>query len=146
METGTMGRTLTNATIENLGDLWALERGLVPSNKVRRVRLKRALVDTGSTMLALQTRFIKRLGLTKMYTRRVSTALVEGEVDIYGTVRLTIRDRYCPADVMELPNTSKYPALIGQVPLELLDFVVDPKGQQLIGNPERGGEQMFDLY
>ena len=31
--------------------------------------------------------------------------------------------------------------VIGQVPLELMDWVVDSKGQRLIGNPEHGGEQ-----
>jgi hypothetical protein len=36
--------------------------------------------------------------------------------------------------------------LIGQVPLELLDFVVDPRGQRLIGNPEHGGEHIIELY
>jgi hypothetical protein len=36
--------------------------------------------------------------------------------------------------------------IIGYVPPELLHFVVDPKGQRLIGNPEHGGEFMFDMY
>jgi hypothetical protein len=36
--------------------------------------------------------------------------------------------------------------LIGFIPLELLDFVVDTKKQQLIGNPDHGGEFMIDLY
>jgi hypothetical protein len=36
--------------------------------------------------------------------------------------------------------------LIGQTPLELLDFVVDPIGQRLIGNPDHGGEQMIDVF
>jgi hypothetical protein len=30
--------------------------------------------------------------------------------------------------------------------LELLDFVVDPVGQRLIGNPDRGGQQMIDMF
>jgi hypothetical protein len=38
------------------------------------------------------------------------------------------------------------PVLIGQVPLELLDFVVDPGGQRLIGNPAHGGEHIIELY
>jgi len=36
--------------------------------------------------------------------------------------------------------------LIGQAPLGLLDFVVDPKSQRLIGNPAHGGEHMMDAY
>ena len=31
-------------------------------------------------------------------------------------------------------------------PLELLDFVVDLKGQHLIGNPAHGGEHILDLF
>jgi hypothetical protein len=38
------------------------------------------------------------------------------------------------------------PVLIGQVPLEVLDFVVDPQGQRLIGNPAHGGEQILEIY
>jgi hypothetical protein len=38
------------------------------------------------------------------------------------------------------------PVLIGQVPLELMDWVVDPNGQRLIGNPEHGGEWMSDMF
>jgi hypothetical protein len=34
--------------------------------------------------------------------------------------------------------------VIGQVPLELMDWVVDPKRQRLIGNPEHGGEYMVE--
>ena len=38
------------------------------------------------------------------------------------------------------------PVLIGQIPLEALDFVVDPANRRLIGNPAHGGEQMIELY
>ena len=49
-------------------------------------------------------------------------------------VRLTIQGRDCSIDVTELPDDC--PVLIGQIPLELLDFVVDMPGQtRLIGNP-----------
>ena len=44
---------------------------------------------------------------------------------------------------MEVPDS--VPPLIGQVPLELLDFVVDPGSQQLIGNPAHGGEHIVEM-
>jgi hypothetical protein len=44
------------------------------------------------------------------------------------------------------PLLDDCPPLIGQIPLEALDFVVDPNGQKLIGNPEHGGQQMVDLF
>ena len=49
-----------------------------------------------------------------------------------------------PSDVIEVSDDC--PVLVGQVPLELMDFVVDPAGQQLIGNPAHGGEQVVELY
>ena len=45
-------------------------------------------------------------------------------------------------DVIEIPEN--VPNLIGQVPLEVLDFVVDAKGRELIPNPAHGGEQMTE--
>jgi hypothetical protein len=45
---------------------------------------------------------------------------------------------------MEVPDS--VPVLIGQIPLERLDFVVDPKGQRLIGNPAHDGEYMIDAF
>jgi hypothetical protein len=57
---------------------------------------------------------------------------------------LTIQGRECPVEVAEVPD--EVPVLIGQIPLEYLDFVVDPKNQRLIGNPAHGGEQMLELY
>jgi predicted aspartyl protease len=63
---------------------------------------------------------------------------------IYDAVRLTIQGRQCTVDVVEVPDS--VPPLIGQIPLEMLDFVVDPRGQRLIGNPEHGGEHVIEMY
>jgi hypothetical protein len=38
------------------------------------------------------------------------------------------------------------PVIIGQIPLEAMDWVVDMRGQRLIGNPEHGGEDMVDIF
>ena len=32
------------------------------------------------------------------------------------------------------------------IPVEALDWVVDTKGQRLIGNPDHGGENMIDMF
>ena len=144
MESETMARVLTEATLENLMDLWEAERGLRPPDQVRRITVTDALVDTGATLLALPTRYIRLLGLTKKYSRRVTSTMGPGAVEVYGTVRLTIQGRDCPTDVMEVSD--EVPVLIGQIPLEYLDFVVDPRSQRLIGNPAHGGEHVWELY
>lgn len=144
METGTMGRVLTEATIENLADVWDAERGRMAPQSVRRVTVSDALVDTGATMLSLPCRMIRELGLTKRRSRRVRKSSGLHEADIYSTVRLIIGDRDCPTDVIEVPDDT--PVLIGQIPLEALDYVVDLRARRLVGNPEHGGELMYDLY
>ncbi len=60
-----------------------------------------------------------------------------------GAKLLIVHERACFVEVAEVPD--ECPVLIGQVPIEMLDFVVDPVGQKLIGNPAHGGQQMIDL-
>jgi predicted aspartyl protease len=144
METDTMGRVVTEATVENLKDLWDAERGRITESDVRRLELTDALVDTGATLLSLPTRLIRQLGLDKTSSKRVTSSTGNCEADIYSAVRLTIQGRSCTMDVMEVPDD--VPALIGQIPLEHLDFVVDLRSRTLIGNPAHGGEHVYELF
>jgi len=144
METDAMGRVTVAAKIENVADLMLVEKGVLPVEQVHCVEVGDALVDTGATALSMPKSLIDKLGLMPFRSRvaRTSAGLVEFQV--YGGVRLTVQGRECHLDVVELPEGS--PVLIGQVPLELLDFVVDPRNQCLIGNPAHGGEQMIEMY
>jgi predicted aspartyl protease len=144
MEIDAMGRVLTEATIENMKDLWAVEMGLITDQQARRLTLSDALVDTGATLLSLPTKMIRQLGLEKTGSKRVTSSTGGGEADLYSAVRLTIQGRSCTMDVMEVPDD--VPALIGQLPLEHLDFVVDLRSRTLIGNPAHGGEHVYELY
>jgi predicted aspartyl protease len=139
-----MGRVLTEATIENIEDLWATKRGLVPPDQVRQVTVTDALVDTGATLLSLPTRLIQQLGLGRRGTKRVTSSVGLAEAAIYDAVRLTIQGRSCTMDVMEVPDS--VPVLIGQLPLEHLDLVVDSQSRRLTGNPAHGGEHIYELY
>jgi clan AA aspartic protease len=145
MEAETMGRVMVEATVENLKDLWDAQRGMMPPEQVRRFTIPDALVDTGATLLSLPTRLIQQLGLNPQTKKRVrSSSGAVTEADMYDAVRLTIQGRTCTMDVMEVPDDVL--ALIGQLPLEHLDFVVDLRNQKLIGNPAHGGEHMYELY
>ena len=144
METNAMGRVVTEAKLESLEDLWAAQDGRIAEADIRGIVVDDALVDTGATTLVLPTRLIEQLGLRKMTERRATSTLGAGTVNVYESVRLTIMDRFCNVDVMEVPDD--VPVLIGQIPLEILDFVVELQGRRLIGNPAHGGEQMLELY
>ena len=145
METETMGRVLTEAKIENLGDLWNEKQGLLTAEKVRRITVTDALVDTGATFLSLPIRVVQQLGLAPRYKKRIVTS--DGtvcEVDVYDAVRLTIQDRDCSTDVIGVADN--VPILIGQLPLEALDLVIDMRNHRLIGNPAHGGEHIIEMY
>jgi predicted aspartyl protease len=144
METANMGKVLVAAKIENLLDLYQANQGLLADDQVRRVEVTDALVDTGAMMLSLPKSLIERLGLTRYRTRRVRTSGGVGETGVYQAVRLTVQGRDCTVDVLEVPE--ECPVLIGQIPLEGLDFVVDPVNGRLTGNPEHGGEHMIDCF
>ncbi|MFV0445618.1 MAG: aspartyl protease family protein [Planctomycetaceae bacterium] len=144
MEIATMGKVIVSAKVENMKDLWAAEEGTLSKDQVRTLDLDDALVDTGATILCLPKRYIQQLGLTQVRERTARSVAGVIKLRIFSVVRLTIQDRDIATEVCEIPDDC--PPLIGQIPLEGLDFVVDLQGQQLIGNPEHGGEAMIDLF
>jgi predicted aspartyl protease len=144
METPTIGKVLVTAKIENLADLVKAEQGLLPDDQVRRIEIQDAVIDTGATTLLLPKRMIAALGLKPLRTRHSRGLGGEFILPVYGTVRLTIQGRDCPVDVGAIGD--EYPVLVGQIPLEALDWVVDTKGHRLIGNPDHGGEWGMDAF
>ena len=140
----TMRRVTTPALIENLEDLWMADRGLQTAESVRRVQVEDALVDTGAMILSLPTNVIQQLGLKSTGQKRTMTAGGPRLASVFQAVRLHVQDRDCIVEVLEVPDA--VPVLIGQVPLEILDFVVDIPNRRLIGNPAHGGQQMFEQY
>jgi predicted aspartyl protease len=140
----TMGKVLVAARIENLEDVFKVRQGELSEDRIRHVKVDDALIDNGATSLSLPSRLIQQLGLQPFRTRKAQTSAGMVTLQVYGPVRLTIQDRDCFTDFTEIPD--ECPVLIGQIPLEMLDFVVDLGGRRLIGNPEHGGEHIVELY
>lgn len=142
-ETQVMGRVVVPIVVENLRDALDAHDGKLAADNVRRVSIEKALVDTGATTLSLPTSIIRQLGLTRLKSKRIMTSREPAETDTYSAVRLLIQDRDCSVDVVEIPDG--VPVLVGQIPLELMDYVVDPVSQRIIGNPEHNGEWVLEL-
>ena len=139
-----MGRVITEALIENIKDVYAVELGVMAAVNARKIQVTDALVDSGATLVSIPKRVIKQLGLAKISEKRVTSSAGVTTAGMYGPVRLTIQGRSCTMDVMEVPNS--VPVLIGQIPLEHLDFVIDMRSHKLIGNPAHGGEHMYEMF
>ena len=138
-----MGRVAVPGVVESLEDVYRVHRAEIAADQVRRIEIAEALVDTEATGLSLPRRLVEQLGLLPIRTRRAVTTAGVRDVPTFGAVKLTIQGRDCVCDVTEVDDAC--PVLIGQVPLELMDLVVDPNRRQLIGNPAHGGEHMVEL-
>lgn len=139
-----MGRVTTDATIYNLNDLYDAKCGRITSDQVRRIHISDALVDTGASTLALTPSLIARLGLSKQFEKRIRTAAGPTTTAVYETVRMEIMGREATIDPIEVPEDT--PVLIGQIPLEAMDWVVDMNAHKLTGNPAHGGEHIIEMY
>jgi predicted aspartyl protease len=144
METNTMGIVLVRALIENYDDVKTAEKGAIPDSEVRRIQVDDARVDTGATYVSMPKHLIEKLGLKRLKTVQAKTTAGASSFGIYEPVKLTIQDRDCEVRVAEVADNC--PVLIGFIPLELLDFVVDSKQERLVDNPDHDGDYMIDMY
>jgi clan AA aspartic protease len=138
-----MGKIMERITLTNSYDEETVRRGLAAPDSVRSVEIE-ALVDTGATMLMLPEDVVTLLGLREAGRRKVRYANGEvAEVPWVGGVKLTILGREMVADALvERAGTT---ALIGQIPLEELDLLVDPKSRKLHVNPASPEAPLLDL-
>ena len=139
-----MGKITVAARVENVGDLIAADQGHLAPGAVRAVDVPDALVDTGATRLYLKRSVIKALGLRRAGGVESRTTNGLRRRPVFNPVRLEIMSRDGVFEVVEVDDD--VPNWLGQIPLEYLDFVVDPKGQKLIPNPEHGDRQMSEEY
>jgi predicted aspartyl protease len=122
--------------LTNLKDAFIKEAGAHKA-KPREVEVE-AQVNTGAARLYLKPTVIKALGLERTGTVRSRTSNGNVIRCKYEPVRLELMGRHEDFNVVEVPED--VPNLLGQVPLEVLDFVVDARGQKLVPNPAHGGE------
>ena len=103
-----------------------------------------AVIDTGATMVVLPQNIVDALGLKKVREAKVRYANnnVESK-SIYGVVTIEIKGRSANLDVLAEAEGSQ--PLIGQVLLELLDLVVDPRTRTLIPNPQSPEMPMVEI-
>jgi len=130
-------------TLTNSYDEEDVTRGHRKTADVRSTELE-ALVDTVATMMVLPADAVSRLGLLPAGYRKVRYA--DGrvaEVPWVSGIRITIlgRDTVINA-LVEATGTTP---LIGQIPLEELDLLVDPKSRELRVNPASPDAPLLDL-
>ena len=138
-----MGKVTVTFTASNYDDLSDLARKL--TKRKARVVQAEALVDTGATRLYLRRQVIEQLGLRPVgeVTSRTMSDCSEKRIE-FSPVELEIQGRKGHFAVVQIPDT--LPNIIGQIPLEHLDWVVDLRARKLVPNPEHKHGELADEF
>ena len=128
-----MGLIRTELELINGDDLALVRRGMLKTEQVRRMNVT-ALADSGAAMLAINESIRRQLGLFKVEERLAE--LADGSLatyDVVGPVEVRIPHRRCSVDAIVLPGESE--VLLGAIPMEDMDLVIEPKSETVRVNP-----------
>jgi clan AA aspartic protease len=128
--------------LRNSVDLAYARSGHLHVDQVRTLEME-GLVDTGATLLVIPEEAAAFLGLPEVGKRTIR--LADGRVrnfPVVGDLRIEILGRNMSTDAVVMPVGTTL--LIGQVVLETLDLVVDPKSRNVLVNPAHPDGPMAD--
>ena len=135
-----MGQVKIAAKLTNYAQAFGAEEGYIPKSKVKSF-YQEMLVDTGAVMVLLPQNVIDRLELKKAYQTRITYANNNIEDRwVYNGLKIEYGNRQALCDCVSLPDGTE--ALMGQIPLEEMDMVVDCRNQVLIPNPAHNSPNM----
>lgn len=129
-----MGFVYAEIELVSTVDIALHTRGFLPEDKIKRMRIK-ALVDSGFYMLVITNEIRQQLDLPliqEQVFRLADDSEIKGEV--VGPVEVHFENRSTTTRAVVLPGAEE--PLLGSIPLEDLDVIIDPKQQRLIVNPK----------
>ncbi|MEW6686117.1 MAG: retroviral-like aspartic protease family protein [Candidatus Edwardsbacteria bacterium] len=139
-----MGKVTEKIEITNYKDQIKAEIGIIRTEEVRRKELN-GLVDSGATMLTLPEEVVEDLGLT--LGKEVEVTYADGRKEkrptAYG-IKVEILGR--EAETFAVVGRKNTQVLIGQIVLEALDLVIDPKKGKLGPRPESPDIPLIEIY
>jgi clan AA aspartic protease len=126
-----MGDVHAELRLVNAGDRVKFRDGLIGEQAIRHTKV-RALVDTGARTLVISEAIRQELGLMFDGTRNV--VLADGTRKIYPVTEplyILWTNRATSCHALVIPNAPA--VLLGVIPLEDMDLLVDPVRQELAG-------------
>jgi ABC-type microcin C transport system duplicated ATPase subunit YejF len=126
-----MGTVYETITIKNLRDINAVELGVKSEQEIRQATVK-TVVETGAPTLFVTEELRQQLGLKVIGEKPVSMASGASEIAkrLEG-VELHWKDRYMICYPYALSGGNEI--LLGAIPLEEMDLIVDPAREALVG-------------
>ena len=126
-----MGIVYEEITLKNAGDVVLARRGIMAEPEVRQATVQ-AMVDTGAGTLVINEELRQALGLEVQRTRQATLANETKEmVKITEPVEVHWKNRAMTCQPMVVSGCGDI--LLGAIPLEDMDLIVDPVRQILTG-------------
>ena|SRR5689334_16207740 len=128
-----MGTFHADLTLINGIDVGFAKKKVIGEEEIKQINV-RALVDTGSYMMAINENIQSILQLNVVDSRKAQLAngeMIDCDVVEGLVVRFQNRSTMCRA--MVLPGDAE--VLLGMIPLEDMDVLIDPLRGNLIVNP-----------
>ena len=129
-----MGLVYAEIDLISVDDMVLQRRGYLDKDKIKQVKVK-ALVDSAAYMLSINETVRAQLDLPfieKQFGTLADETLIE--VDIVGPVEIRFENRSTTVRAVVLPGNSEI--LLGAIPMEDMDVLIDPKQQKLLVNPK----------
>lgn len=139
-----MGKVLVLTKMTNAYDLANVRRGAMIAKNVKSIEVQ-GIIDTGAVMLSLPKDLVEQLNLDILEQRSVRYA--DGRIDtkqIAGMIHLEIQGRQ--SEVPCIVQDVGAPVLIGQIPLEAMDWNVDLQRRCLIPAHEGYHQGLIEMY
>jgi len=130
-----MGLVYADITLSNSFDITAAKKGLIAASDVKKFEV-RALVDSGAITLTITDAIARQLDLE--VEDSINVELADGthsKRDLVGPVTIRFKNRMTSCSALVLPGASE--VLLGAIPLEAMDVIIDPLAEQLIVHPDR---------
>jgi clan AA aspartic protease len=137
-----MGTFKEEITLENIEDKALARHGYITEAEVRTLKVG-AMPDTGAWTLVINENIRQKLGLN--IQRKSKSTLADGKMDTYEVTESVIirwKDRSTSLPAVVVPNGKEI--LLGALPLEAMDLMVDPVNEQLVG--VHGDQELHVLY
>jgi clan AA aspartic protease len=133
MEATCMGLVYADIELVRGDDLALMRAGYLPEEQINRLYI-RAMVDSGATMLAIPEFVKNQLNLKKVTD--LEAELADGssvKLEVVGPIEVRFENRRTSVEAMVIPDSTK--VLLGAIPMEGMDVLIDPKRERLIVNP-----------
>jgi clan AA aspartic protease len=132
-----MGNVYAEITVKNEADIALSLSGHIAESAIRAVTFT-AVVDTGATTLVITEEIFNQLGVSIIETRNINLAGgARMKAQVTSPVSVHWKNRQASVNAVVFPQGKP---LLGLIPLEFMDLIVDPIHNELVG---ANGDEAF---